>query len=426
MNRIDICKNIIQSIKEYITTPEKLEPHRAKNHFVRKRKLSLFQVIMYLLYTSKASMFQNLSRIREDLGNLDFPDISKQALSKARQFINPALFKELYYLSVDLFYKQLPSRKLWNGYHLFAIDGSKIELPNSKSNFEFFGEMFGYPDPNRRFTMGLGSIVYDVLDDYIVHASFQRYLASERSAALEHLHNLEDLNIYQNSVIIFDHGYYSEDMFRYCVEHQHLCLMRLKQNYNIAKKCFGDIITVLPGNTKDGTENIKIRVIEVILNDGTKEYLATNLFDSHISQQMFRELYFYRWPVETKYKGLKSRLAIEEFSGATTTSVLQEFYINVLLSNLSSLIKNQVDEKIQITAKSTNKYRYQANRAFIIGRIKTIVPKILSNLFDLSAIDRLYKDSLRCRSQIMPGRTFRRKKNKAIGRTHFNNKKVAF
>ena len=426
MNRIDICKNIIQSIKEYITTPGKLEPHRAKNHFVRKRKLSLFQVIMYLLYTSKASMFQNLSRIREDLGNLDFPDISKQALSKARQFINPALFKELYYLSVDLFYKQLPSRKLWNGYHLFVIDGSKIELPNSKSNFEFFGEMFGYPDPNRRFTMGLGSIVYDVLDDYIVHASFQRYLASERSAALEHLHNLEDLNIYQNSVVIFDRGYYSEDMFRYCVEHQHLCLMRLKQNYNIAKKCSGDIITVLPGNEKDRTEDTKIRVIEVILNDGTKEYLATNLFDSHISQQMFRELYFYRWPVETKYKELKSRLAIEEFSGATTTSVLQEFYINVLLSNLSSLIKNQVDEEIQITAKSTNKYRYQANRAFIIGRIKTIVPKILCNLFNLSAIDRLYKESLRCRSQIMPGRTFRRKKNKAIGRTHFNNKKVAF
>ena len=426
MNRIDICKNIIQSIKDYITAPEKLEPHRVKNHFVRKRKLSLFQVIMYLLYTSKASMFQNLSRIREDLECLDFPDISKQALSKARQFINPALFKELYYLSVNLFYKQLPSRKLWNGYHLFAIDGSKIELPNSKSNFEFFGEMFGYPDPSRRFTMGLGSIVYDVLDDYIVYASFQRYLASERSAALEHLHNLEDLNIYQNSVVIFDRGYYSEDLFRYCVEHQHLCLMRLKQNYNIAKKCFGDIITVLPGNTKDGTENVKIRVIEVILNDGTKEYLATNLFDSHISQQMFRELYFYRWPVETKYKELKSRLAIEEFSGATTTSVLQEFYINVLLSNLSSLIKNQVDEEIQITAKSTNKYRYQANRAFIIGRIKTIVPKILCNLFDLSAIDRLYKDSLRCRSQIMPGRTFRRKKNKAIGRTHFNNKKVAF
>ena len=111
MNRIDICKNIIQSIKEYITTPGKLEPHRAKNHFVRKRKLSLFQVIMYLLYTSKASMFQNLSRIREDLGNLDFPDISKQALSKARQFINPALLKSstIYQLIYSISSSQLVS-----------------------------------------------------------------------------------------------------------------------------------------------------------------------------------------------------------------------------------------------------------------------------------------------------------------------------
>ena len=229
MNRIDICKNIIQSINEYITNPDNLEPHREKKHFIRKRKLSLFQVILYLLYSSKASMFQNLSCIREDLPSLDFPSVSKQALSKARQFINPSLFKELFYLSVDLFYSQLPSRRLWHGYHLLAVDGSKIELPNSSSNFEFFGEMFGYPDPSRRFTMGLASIVYDVLDDYIVHASFQRYLASERAAALEHLKNLEALNIYQDSIAIFDRGYYSENFFRYCVEHGHLCLIASKK-----------------------------------------------------------------------------------------------------------------------------------------------------------------------------------------------------
>ena len=141
MDRTNICKNIIQSIKDYIMDPVKLEPHRAEKHFVRKRKLTLLHVIIYLLYSSKASMFQNLSRIRDDLSALSFPDVSKQALSKARQFINPSLFKELYYLSVDLFYKQIPSRKLWNGYHLFAVDGSRIELPNSQSTFDFFGEM---------------------------------------------------------------------------------------------------------------------------------------------------------------------------------------------------------------------------------------------------------------------------------------------
>lgn len=83
-----------------------------EKHFVRRRKLSLLQVIIYLFFSSKASMFQNLSQIRE-LGTLSFSDVSKQALSKARQFINPSLFKELYYLSVDLFYSQIPSRKLW-------------------------------------------------------------------------------------------------------------------------------------------------------------------------------------------------------------------------------------------------------------------------------------------------------------------------
>lgn len=157
MNRIDICKNIIQSIKEYITNSDKLVPHRAQNHFICNRKLSLLQVIMYLLYSSKDSMFQNISRIHDDLPAIDFPTVSK-----ARQFISLDLFKELYYLSVDSFYSQIENRKLWNGYPLYAIDGSKFELPNSKSNFEFFGEMFGYPDHSRRFTMVLASVVSSI------------------------------------------------------------------------------------------------------------------------------------------------------------------------------------------------------------------------------------------------------------------------
>ena len=127
MNRKDICKNIIQSIKEYITNPDKLEAHRAKNHFVRKRKLSMYQIIMYLIYSSKASMFQNLARIRDDLGTVSFPDISKQALSKARQLISPSLFKELYYLSVDLFYKHISSRKLWG--FLYLLSGKALSSP---------------------------------------------------------------------------------------------------------------------------------------------------------------------------------------------------------------------------------------------------------------------------------------------------------
>ena len=47
-------------------------------------------------------------------------------------------------------------------------------------------------------------------------------------------------------------------------------------------------------------------------------------------------------------------------------------------------------------------------------------------IFFNGIIDLLFQDSLRCRSQIIPGRSFRRKKNKTKGRTHFNNQKAAF
>ncbi|MBC7961108.1 MAG: IS4 family transposase [Vallitaleaceae bacterium] len=371
-------------------------------------------------------MYQNLASILNDLPIISFPKISKQAFSKARQAVNPSLFKDLFHLSVDLFYKNFSKRKTWHDYHLFAIDGSKFELPNSKSNFEFFGEMFGYPDPSRRFTMGLASIVYDVLDDYIVHASFHRYLASERRAALEHLKNLEALDIFKNSIVIFDRGYYSEDLFRYCVSHGHCCLIRLKENLKISKSCNGDTISILVGNPKKGTADIKIRVIEVTLDDGSKEYLATNVFDTTLTSDMFRELYFLRWPVETKYLELKKRLEIESFSGATTTSIFQEFYLNMLFSNLSALIKNHVDEILDNSANPANKYRYQANRSFIIGQLKKTLPKILCKMLNVSAINDIVDYAFITRSQIQPGRSYPRKKNKAIGRTHFNNMKPSF
>ena len=102
-------------------------------------------------------MLSNISSIQEELGNEWFPNVSKQAVSKARQNIDPSLFRELFNISVDLFYSNIDKRKRWHGYHVFAIDGSKIEVPNGKSTFEFFGEMFTHPDPERKYTAGLTS-----------------------------------------------------------------------------------------------------------------------------------------------------------------------------------------------------------------------------------------------------------------------------
>ena len=95
----------------------------------------------------------------------------------------------------------------------------------------------------------------------------------------------------------------------------------------------------------------------------------------------------------------------------------------MLISNLASLIKNAADEMIDSNAKPTNKYRYQANRTFIIGRIKKLFPKILAGIYDISAIDLLFYDAVKCKSQLQPDRKCKRPRIERK-RKHFNNRKV--
>lgn len=141
---------------------------------------------------------------------------------------------------------------------------------------------------------------------------------------------------------------------------------------------------------------------------------------------MFEELYFLRWPIEIKFLELKEFHKMEEWNGATTSSIFQEFYIGLLLANLCSLIKNSADEEINSSTKPASKNRYQSNRAFIIGRLKKLLPRMLFLDNDIGLmIDELISIASKYRSQIQPNRsTYRKKSNK--GRTHFRNRKYTY
>lgn len=419
-----IFENCIQKISDFIYSDENLTNHKKEKHFVRKRLISMFQICMYLLYSSRASIFQNLSCIRDDLSSLDFHKISKQALSKAHQGILPTLFQALFKITVHTFYENVTTTKNWYGYKIFAVDGSKIEVGNSKSNLEYLGCMFDPKNPKRIYSGALASILYDVLDDVIVDASIHKFLFSEREAAKNHLKVMDTLNITQKSIIIFDRGYYSEEMIQYCLNQGLYCLFRIKEGLNIAKQCDGDIITYTNGNTKKGLKPMKIREISVLLDSGTTEYLATNIMDETITPMMFKELYFKRWKVESKYYEIKELLLMEEFNGTTTISINQEFFITMMYSNLSSFVKSYADSEIEKKADQNAKYNYQANRSFILGRIKKIFPKILldNNLFHY--LEDLYQDAIRNKSQVQPNRKNERKSKRFIKRTHHPNRKT--
>lgn len=425
MNQLNVLKSIVSTISHLLQSQDFLDAHRFPKYFVRNRILSMYQVVMFLLHSKPTAMHQNISQIM-DLEPVHFPNVTKQAVSRARRGIMPSLFKELFDVSVDIFSRSDVPRKLWRGKKsVYAFDGSKIQIPNSPSNFEKFGEMFASDNPEKRWAMALISVIYDVMNDFIYHGLILPYLFSERAAALEHCKALEPLGILKNAVLLFDRGYYSANMFRYLSENGYSCVMRIKDAINLAKNCTGDTIKYLELKDADSgmTVRIRVRVLAIDLGNGITEYLATNLFDEEYTVADFKELYFLRWSLESKYYELKIQSMLEEFNGATSVAIEQEFYIHLLYANLTSLIKASADDKIDESPNPKNKYRYQANRAYIIGRMKKILVPILCRAVPFEEFDKLFRRACKTLSQIQPGRK-RSRKHIKHERVHFNNRKA--
>lgn len=375
MNFKDLFHSTLNHIRDSLESQAFLDQYKEPKRFVRKRLLSMYQVIMYLIYSNKAAMATNIGNIRDDLWSLDFPAISRQALSKARQYILPELFEELYKITVRDYYDAGIDYKLWHGYHLFAIDGSQIHMTNNKSVIEKFGEC-GDPRYNRHHYMGLASCLYDVSQDIIVDASLSHCKTSERALAMKHLEKLQQFSFAENALVVFDRGYYSYKLFNHLTDSGIKCLMRIKSNCKS-----------LTSSDKDDTlMDLKkihgqIRVIRIPLSSGETEYLVTNILDNTITPEMFKDLYHGRWNIELKFFELKDQWGLEHFNGATSRAVCQEFYITLMKSNLVSLIKRDVDEEIAFTnassSDSSEKKLYQACRSFIIGRLSKLLPRYI-------------------------------------------------
>ena len=89
-----------------------------------------------------------------------------------------------------------------------------------------------------------------------------------------------------------------------------------------------------------------IRVVQVELSTGEIEYLVTNILDPNITPEMLKKLYHKRWKIESKYYELKEHWELEQFNGATSRSIEQEFFITLTKSNFCSIIKNEADRRM--------------------------------------------------------------------------------
>lgn len=411
-----ICQTIINRIRAAIGSEDFLSQFKEPKRFVRNRLLSMKQVIIFLFYMNKASYSVNIGNIRTHLPKMAFPDISRQAVSKARQFIRPDLFKELLDITVRTYYLFTTVFSLWNGYHLFAIDGSQIHMPYSQSVDETFGHQ-GDPRYEKKHYMGLASVLYDVSQDYIVDTCIGNCNSSERTFAKQHISRLGELGLVENSLIIFDRGYFSIDLFNFLVDSGCSCLMRIKE-------C---ITSLTKGEREDEILSLskyhsKVRIFKITLSSGETEYLVTNILKPELSQDMFYDLYHRRWEIETKYYELKEHWGLEQFNGCTSRSIEQEFYITLTKANFCSVIKNEADRQRQLSENPENTQEYQSRRAHLIGRIHTLLPYYLTGQETFVTFQDLVEEGKRNTSMYQPGRHDKRNMPKTH-KIHTKNRK---
>lgn len=378
MQHNELLHELLNNFNYLLHSDGFLEDYRVVNHFVRRSALPMEKMVKFLLYSPKTSLSNKLEQLRENLPDLDFPSVSKQALSKARYGIRYELFQEFFEHSANFYYEHIMERKLWNDrYHIFAIDGSTHEVPSSKSTFKEFGKQSDQKNPDLYWSMALALVLYDVLEDVIVDAAIEKQFYSEREMSLRHLARLFVLGLENDSIVIFDRGYYSAEIYQEWVTAGCKVLMRLKKPNRLCSLDGDDVLDHV--NAPDGTK-IDCRVIKYTLSSGEIEYLIT--------------------------------------------AVRQDFYIVMLQANLASLIKHQADEIISSSAKSESKYIYAANRIFIIGKVCRNLLRWITIQISQSQLDEIVLEASKKRSQVRPGRSCKRKR-RTRARKHYNNRKAA-
>jgi hypothetical protein len=293
----------------------------------------------------------------------------------------------------------------YNGMRLIAIDGSDLALENTPE----LKESFGCSGPKNDAATALCSIAYGPLDGVVYDCRIDHYTVCERSLAEEHIKRLKELDL-GGSLLIFDRGYPSARFIALLYESGFQFVMRVRDKFNLV---VDNIKTQGFVNLKHSDKEYSVRVLKIKLETGETETLLTSLDQKQLAIEDAGALYFKRWKVETAYDLLKSKLELENFSGKTKVSVLQDFYATIYLNNISAFASEEANEKIANADKGKNlKHPRKANQARTISKLRDVFLSIIAERDEAKRkimLDKLILDIARYPIPDVPNRSAPRK-----------------
>jgi hypothetical protein len=326
---------------------------------------------------------------------------TNSAMIQARRKLKPQLLEDLNTLLIDKFYdinERNGSIKTWNKHLIWAIDGTRLDIPDTPSNRESFSVYNHQNIPNGK-CQASGLIMYDSLNELPLIGHLGP-IKSEPQTFLDQflpvIHTDPLVNQKERAILVFDRGYTSYKLFAELIRNDIKFVIRVKtagtyksiMEFRDSMDLDSIIEINIPNYLREEIEganlpeSIRIRAIKVFLDSGEVEILITNLFDSkEFPTNCFKELYFKRWPVETTIGFLKNVLDIERFSSRITQFIFQDFFASILTYTISTLIiidvKNHDKNYRKRHNKYHRKYNYKPNRRLLLSSVINYICAII-------------------------------------------------
>lgn len=396
-------------------------------NFIRESKFGFINTVRFVLATGPTTLKNELRSFLPDDAH-----VTPGALVQSRAKIKPDLFRHLFFSFNDFFLCD----KTFKSYRLFAIDGSKLNIPYNPKDLPSLHK--GKPKADGSYGKGYNQFhmttSYDILNFCYTDAVIKDItLYNEPKAAAEIVSNHKG----DPAIFIFDRGFEGANLFEF---------LNLNTKFVARVKDIGRKNGLMKGLVFPSNDEFDIDVNLTFTNYNRKEYqtqkhkykiiqkyqefayldenthfyetswrivrfkvedgyetIVTNLDREEFSADDIKYLYNLRWNIEISYRYLKHDIHLTSFVSRKKEFLHQEIWAKLTMYNVASLITNKLEKMRE--NKKKKKYIHKINysnachlirESFKCAKRKGGLPPDLD--------DSIIKDT----SPVRPGRKFAR------------------
>ena len=396
----------------------------------RRRVLNSLLIMLFIFRLVFASNQQGyaitLTQLWDQCRTMNIPlpqqhPVAPSAMCKARTKLDESIFQTLQAQILRCTIQHDKDAK-WKGHQIYAVDGSKMNLPR-----ELIEAGYRCPSPNAYYPQGLVSCLYQLKTQIPTDFDMAAH-GNERRMARAHLKALN-----AQDVVVYDRGYYSFEML-----HEHV-VRGVHPVFRVKRKAAKEIERFIASDQTDATVEMRpnakqckrirsrsanaqcapitVRLVKYVAAENPYT-LATTLFDrKKYTLPELSDLYHARWGIEELYKVSKNLLSIEDFHGRSERGVKQELYAHFVMIALTRLFSNYSDKQSNPNG-CDDKKAYQSN----FKNSLTVVGEKLEVLLLKSAnmvtetLNQIIASIGSCGQRKRPDRSYDRNSNKPIGK----------